>query len=362
MNAPLAGRLRLHPGATRPIAGGRPDAARLALGRRGDELPALLAALFTLCAHAHRLTARRAVAAARGDDDSATRADLQAMRLATARDQVMRLARDLPLRLGPVDAVQALADGLASCPLWRGETPDAQRLAALPQWLAGAWLGMPLEVWRARLDDDGLAWVGRWCRHLDTPAAAWWRHLQPLASGLPVAARPWRVLDDAHCGLRALAQRFAQGRSAFVDAAATPETGPWTRHHDAHRETADNAWMRLVSRLADLARLAAPDGDRWLAHGATNTGRGEGLAWTEMARGLLVHWVALDEAGRVRGVRVLAPTDVNFDPHGVLAQALSALPANGALVRSRVLAAAFDPCVDFDVVAGAGQAVETAHA
>ena len=78
-----------------------------------------------------------------------------------------------------------------------------------------------------------------------------------------------------------------------------------------------------------------------------------------MARGLLVHWVALDDRGeRVADLRVLAPTDLNFHPQGVLARALSALPPQGAADRARVLAVAFDPCVAFDVVAD----WETVHA
>lgn len=116
----------------------------------------------------------------------------------------------------------------------------------------------------------------------------------------------------------------------------------------------------MVSRLVDLVRLAAPNGDDWLAHGAMNTGARQGLAWTEMARGLLVHWVALDSGGdRVADLRVLAPTDLNFHPQGVLARALAALPAHGSAAAARLLAVAFDPCVEFDI---AGDATGVAHA
>jgi Ni,Fe-hydrogenase I large subunit len=89
---------------------------------------------------------------------------------------------------------------------------------------------------------------------------------------------------------------------------------------------------------------------------------GEGLAWSEMARGVLVHWVRLEAAAggpRVADCRVLAPTDLNFHPRGVLARTLAALRGDAAadageqtavVDRARVLAAAFDPCLHFEVM------------
>ena len=87
------GHLRLTPGVPLPpVQGGRPDlAARLARGRRAADLPALLGALYTLCSHAHRSTARRAVAAAFGQPARCSIDERQALRAATARDQVLRL-------------------------------------------------------------------------------------------------------------------------------------------------------------------------------------------------------------------------------------------------------------------------------
>ncbi len=63
-----------------------------------------------------------------------------------------------------------------------------------------------------------------------------------------------------------------------------------------------------------------------------------------MARGLLLHWVALEPDGSVADYRVLAPTEWNFHPGGALARTLAALPADAG-DAARTLAAAFDPCV-----------------
>ena len=69
-------------------------------------------------------------------------------------------------------------------------------------------------------------------------------------------------------------------------------------------------------------RAAVPVGGA--AEGALPLADGEAIAWTEMARGLLVHWVRLEDSPsgpRVADCRVLAPTEWNFHPRGVLAQA-----------------------------------------
>lgn len=353
MSSAWAGRLWLHPGASRAISGHRPAAARLALGRPADDLPALIGALYALCAHAQRLTVRRAVAAACGEVDAFTRGDVQALRWATARDQVFKLAHELPVRLGESDAV--LAATLTRCPL-RGEGA-AVADDAFAAWLGEVWLGMPLVRWLGSLDDDGMAWIDRWCRRGGTPLAAWLARIRPHAQGIAMPASPWRPLDDAGGTLSRLAAAWSEGADALDGAADVPETGPWTRHHDQRREPADNAWMRIASRLADLARLAAPGGEAWIAHGVRATAPGEALAWTETARGLLLHWVALDRAERVRDIRVLAPTDLNFHPRGVLARRLAALSGSRAQADARVLAAAFDPCVECSVAAAAEEAV-----
>ena len=111
----------------------------------------------------------------------------------------------------------------------------------------------------------------------------------------------------------------------------------------------------MSARWLELIELAAADpqangqrsapllasGARWLSHG-------QALAWCEMARGLLLHWVQLDADGAVQDYRVLAPTEWNFHPQGALAQALTSLPAADTAV-ARTLAAAFDPCVSCTV-------------
>ena len=88
-----------------------------------------------------------------------------------------------------------------------------------------------------------------------------------------------------------------------------------------------------------------------LSSGALNLGAGQAIAWCEMARGLLLHWVLLDDQGQVADYRVVAPTEWNFHPEGALARALHALPAEDT-ASAWILAAAYDACVECKVANG----------
>ncbi len=378
--ADLAGRVRLRPGAPLPgnIDSSRPELApRLARGRRAAELPGLLAAVFTLCGHAHKLTAERAVRAAQGLADAAAADAGRALQLATAREQVLRLVHDWPLVGGSSgsdvddDAPHGL---LRSCPLWRADLTAADQLTELPGWLQHRWLGMAPSDWLAQEQADPLDWAAHWARHAagTSPVARWLHHVQPHASALRTPHRPLALLRDKAVSMPTLAQRLGHGSvaDALAAPAGVPDTGPWARHHAPQPRPAHNAWVRLTSRVTDLLHLAAPDGGQWLAHGGLSLGDGQGMAWAETARGLLVHWVHLQDSADgpvVADCRVLAPTDWNFHPRGVLAEALSALPLQrdpGELeADARLLALAFDPCVPFEVsLPVVTHADEVAHA
>ncbi|MBX3603983.1 MAG: nickel-dependent hydrogenase large subunit [Piscinibacter sp.] len=359
----ISGALQLRPGGAPPtVSGHRPLLVpRIAPGRRADELPDLLGALFTLCSHAQRGTARRAVAAARGDDALSTPAQRQALRVATAREQMLRIAHDWPRLLPEASAAdpEPTTSPLRSCPLWRDDWPVEQRLAGLPGWLAQHWLGLPLESWLQRYEAEPEAWPLQWCRTVATPTALLLRAQAGALRRLATPARPLRLLDQPLATVPRLARQLAE-RSDFCTApdwlGEPAETGPWTRINDPVPLTLHNAWMRLIARLVDVLRLAMPAGDRWLAEGALPLASGEGIAWTETARGLLVHRVELAPDGRVRAAQVLAPTEWNFHPRGVLAQALAALRGPDRAAQAARAAVAFDPCVEFVVAAEAAHA------
>jgi hypothetical protein len=117
---------------------------------------------------------------------------------------------------------------------------------------------------------------------------------------------------------------------------------------------------RLVARLIELAMMVEalrhglailPDmaGDSADDVASAATGQGVGVSQVEAARGRLVHRVVLDE-GQVADYRILAPTEWNFHPDGVLARGLMGLKLKPeAQLRHEValLINAIDPCVGY---------------
>ncbi len=355
----LAGEMLLRPGAPAGAAihSSRPELVpRLTTGRAAAELPALLGAVFTLCSHAHRWTAERAIAQAQaqagapGQGSNVTEADRQAHRVATVREQLLRLGHDWPRLLPGAAGHTHLLQG---CPLWAREGSDAQRLVQLPEWLAKRWLGCTPAAWLQAYETAPAEGPACWAQAGQGALAAMLQAQRAACQALPAAGPVLNLLTDPSRHMPALAAHMA-GAAHFCAQPQwlgnVPDTGPWTRINDPHPRTVLTAWDRLVARVVDLLRLAAPDGARWLQAGALALAPGEGMAWTEMARGLLVHWVRLEGAAfeRVAAYRVLAPTEWNFHPQGVLARALQALPSGPAAHDAAArLAVSFDPCVRF---------------
>lgn len=361
--AALTGRLTLRPGAPlgHSLHSSRPDLVpRLSAGRPAAQLPALLGSVFSLCGHAQRWTAERAVQAALGRVTAPEPAALQAHRLATLREQLLRISHDWPRLLPGAPAQAPAALQLRACPLWREDLAPADRLAALPAWLQQKWLGMAPEAWLQAWARAPAAWPLDWVARAGGPVAALLRSQVEATRALRADGPALQLLNQPGITLPLLARQMA-GRPGFCSLpdwqGEVPDTGPWAREAAQPRQPARTAWDRLVARLTEVLQLAAPGGEAWLASGALSLGPGEGLAWTEMARGLLVHRVQLDgpagDAPRVADCRVLAPTEWNGHPQGVLARALAALPPGPASAEDAArLAVAFDPCVPFVVQTG----------
>ncbi|HJV71373.1 MAG TPA: hypothetical protein VJ693_19600, partial [Ideonella sp.] len=98
----FVGHLTLRLGAARPnlVRQRAPGLDRLFVGRPAAGLPDTVAALYSLCGHAHRLAARLAIAAARGEPAMPDEAERRALRWHTAREQVRRLVMHWPTVLG----------------------------------------------------------------------------------------------------------------------------------------------------------------------------------------------------------------------------------------------------------------------
>lgn len=346
----LTGSYQLHPGRARSIVGSRPvvhghTLARVLRGQTGPATVRTVGSLFSLCAHAHRRVAALAFNAACPGMAPLTVAPLMHHRLETVRDHLRSMALDWPVRL-------TLAQ------------PSTRRLLALANTPVMQGAGDQMSSTQVA---NVLAQLQRDLNATDKP-----RYLKPLhdlTEWADLAERlhpPLAALDvlspDAqtqNAALHTLAQAMTQ-----PDFVQTPlwrgqcvETGAWTRlrHRPPKPPARVSAWTRLVSRWQEVLDIAtatpltdAARHDALLSSGALALGERCAIAWCEMARGLLCHWVKVDDQGCVADYRVLAPTEWNFHSQGALARALGAL-APDDMAAARCLAAAFDACVACEI-------------
>ncbi|MBV8619284.1 MAG: hypothetical protein JOY84_10510 [Curvibacter sp.] len=361
MNSPgridaLGGRLHLRPGLGRPhnLHSDRQDwAARLAPGRHAADWPALLGRLLSLCGQSQQLCARLALQAARGLQGQTDDADR--LRQETLREHLRRILLDWPRLLGPDAALTAQAQqALNRCP---GLGP-APAHPALLDWLAEDLLQEPVRLWLQHWQADPAGWLRDWSGQGRSWLAALLDRTRPLLDQARPACPPL-PFPQAEADWLALAGPLASDPGFSVRPlwhGGCAETGPWSRQRQPHPEAFDTPWLRLGARLAELLRLALPDqapdcGRHWLRQAGFSPRPGEGLGAVEMARGLLVHRVRLDDSGeRLVEAQVLAPTEWNFHPLGPVALALENPPAaSGVRPYAQALVCAYDPCVPHEI-------------
>jgi len=150
-------------------------------------------------------------------------------------------------------------------------------------------------------------------------------------------------------------------------AGACLETGPAARRHDHPlvRAAAFHGLLgRLVARLVDLCAvlLDLKQGDAAIPPPSAAAG----LGWVDTARGRLFHYAELDDHQRIAHYRILAPTEWNFHPQGLVSQLLAGIePGTLKTVQkqARLVVQTIDPCVLATLGFTTPQAApETAHA
>ncbi len=374
----LAGQYRLHPGQQPGISGGRPvlDAgvlARLLQDKPATEVPRQLSLLFTLCAHAHRRTAALAIAAALDavPAPNPPPAELQ-LCLETARDHLRSMALDWMQRSPDSQSRTPDLVWLKDCPLALvakpGVSSDAlifDQLTRLKVWVEDCLLQQPIDQW-LQLHHTPEA-MSDWCHAQATrlPPAKHLARSYGSTSAWFIQGQGLNILNPDKAVQTSQLTELAQTLASQSHFAQCPtwrgqccESGSWTRlRHRSHGSPQDPAsrsmWSRMAARWLELLALANVDPGNaraasLLSSGALHLAPDQAIAWCEMARGLLLHWVQLDAQGVVQDYRVLAPTEWNFHPHGALAQAVAALKPHEH-GQALLLADAFDPCVSCTV-------------
>ncbi len=334
------------------ITSTRPDVARTLLqGRTRAEVEAAVPLLFSICSSSQAAASRLACAAAAGEEatpDVLAQCSA-AVSAETVRECAWRTLLDWPRWLGEAASDDAVAAARASLAYRFDTGPVTSRIAL-------AAFGSSAQEWLAL---DSLAEFDRWADAGHTASARFIRRVRDDDAATTGPAMPSLLAREHDAAWVAELCEACTADPVFARHPTwrgTPaETGALARLQDDPllvaliRRSAGRLPARFAARLRELALLIA--GRATSAVGVLALPTGGGAAWVENARGLLIHQVRL-EVGCVDTYRIIAPTEWNFHPDGVLAAALMDAPAsNPDALRQRAtrLVHSLDPCVTCQV-------------
>jgi uptake hydrogenase large subunit len=378
------------------ITSSRPvRAAKVFVGRDVADTVRLLPVLFNICGTAQSAAAAAAIEQALGlaPDHGVAELRRHLVDTETLREHLWRILLDWPKFLGddPDAAAMtqamrltiarrtALAAGSAAlAPGASAAAPDQpaaeQARADLSALCTERLFGVTPAVWRTRV--DRLDTLAAWAADTDTVAARLVR--QVIAAG---QAGYGRCAVSALPGLSAadLDRHLGDDAATTDDFVARPiwaaqprETSPLTRQQDQPlvrnlaTDFANGLLPRLVAQLTEVARLLSDSQGPAAQPAPAVLPPGQGLSQVQAARGLLVHRVHIRD-GRIAAYAILAPTEWNFHPRGVVAAGLQQLLRQHGPDRiaplARLFIAAVDPCVDYTLdLPGSDPALQHADA
>lgn len=280
-----------------------------AIGRRAEEVAALMPRVFNLCAGAHAQASRIALGLP---------VDAAAARIARrerARDHAVALLCDWPSLLGYAPDRAALA-GLAN-----GSEDSTRRLR-------DALLGGEID-----LAGSSIKAMEHWLAAGRSPTTRLLAHIRATLD--PAWGRAELAMPDA-ADIAAALDAGEPGSLRETTAADPWRAAPLLR--DLHAREGASLFLRLLARLLDLLSCldGAPDAPVLAPPGI-------GLA--RAARGLLAHRARV-VGGLVADYRVLSPSAWNLAPGGLLSRMLAALPMSGQTpMLARLVVSCVNPCV-----------------
>jgi hypothetical protein len=286
----------------------RPDVARVLRGRTAVQAAQLVPLLFALCGQAQTRAAVQALAAARGEE-CVPRINT-GIQQEVLREHLWRWLLDLPPLLG----MDALQHEFVAAVGWvtEGRRDELHKLLTSPHIVA---------------------------LH---------QRLQQIEEPYPISSRLLPALDAINSlgEWPRLSSRFCR----LPDWCGMPaETGAIARQQQKDKKMISFFSDRWLARFDELLDWATGD-DKVGAGGtvsAVPVSHNIGRSLVETARGILMHEVVLD-GERVADYMIVAPTEWNFHPQGIL---VDYLPGHEAWNRNALqqhvarTVAALDPCV-----------------
>ncbi len=111
---------------------------------------------------------------------------------------------------------------------------------------------------------------------------------------------------------------------------------------------------RLVARLTAMAQIITglidnTDNQMSAMSQEQYDIKGDGISIVSAARGLLVHHISVEQE-KIKKYQILAPTEWNFHPQGVVAQSLAGLQGDEEQIKNQaeLLINTIDPCVGYN--------------
>ncbi|MEJ2310366.1 MAG: nickel-dependent hydrogenase large subunit [Gammaproteobacteria bacterium] len=357
------------------ISSSRPvTASQLFVGKPVDSALQRIPLLFNVCGNAQLIAAVRAIESNLETPvpDAAEEWREALLELERLREQLWRILLEWPRLSDYNPDTTALArfnqelnalikqlrndpDITGTCPRAPRSRIDASRWSSLGSAIEQAVFAGQAREW---LEQTGICSLEEWCdRQRSMPADLIrdifdrrWHSLgfsdyQPLKQELDAEVRERLLSGDVEEFIR---QPTLKGFCL--------ETGPLARH-DEHPLIEDLLGLygngllsRLAARLVDIADSLVRLDDFFTRDGKLAYEQAsDGIATVEAARGRLTHRVSL-ENDSIAEYWILAPTEWNFHPAGVVARGLASLVStNPVLLRRQaaMLIHAVDPCVGY---------------
>ena len=348
---------------------------KLVVGKTPQQAIQLFGLMYALCGHAHQRAAVSAFERALQVPASPSLEQLRA--IAGSVEIIKEHALNLLLRLPSGEITPALPPALMAAAQAFGKAVDSASLYAFPRSTlavdqtayAQALSALTVSL-RSLLGDlfsivePSLGDINVWQRNATCIAA---RYMQQLAQ------THWAGFgrsNTLHLPLIAEDElETVLGRTdadAFIAAphwhGSPCETNAYTRQadHPLIREAVathgNGLYARSLARLLEIRLLyetlpqRVPSCGEWPVSASASSGTA--LVQVEASRGSLLHRAEVQD-GLISAYRIIAPTQWNFHPQGLITAALTGQDARDEnLLRQRITAwvATLDPCVAFSVV------------